>query len=171
MIFDNALLEEIRNEFPRASTDAWGSKRVFLDNGAGTLVLRRSAEAQHSAALNYSANIGHSFRESRKAEEFINEGLSAVADLLNTGSQDTIVSGQTATSLLYQLSYALGKRVKDIFSENLPEQGIFNVYFFVILQKAFSEIVDVISGMPRGSGSSKYNPIMVNFSIRKLINV
>ena len=110
MIFDNELMEEIQNEFPRARMDAGGSRRVFLDNGAGTLVLKRSAEAQYSAALDYSANIGHSFMESRKADEFIYEGLRAVAALLNTGSPDTIVSGQTATSLLYQLSYALGKR-------------------------------------------------------------
>jgi cysteine desulfurase family protein (TIGR01976 family) len=47
--------------------------------------------------------------ESKKADQIIFEGRKAVADLLNAPSPDTIVSGESATSLLFSLSYAIGK--------------------------------------------------------------
>jgi len=112
MMFDSCLMEEIRAEFPRAHTSPDGKRRVFLDNGTGTLVLRRSADAQSEAALEWSANPGDSFPESRRAGEFMREGLQAVADLLNAESPENILSGQTATSLMFQLSYALGKQLR-----------------------------------------------------------
>jgi selenocysteine lyase/cysteine desulfurase len=112
MIFDSHLLEEIRAEFPRAHTSPDGKRRVFLDNGTGTLVLKRSADAQHEAALEWSANPGDNFPECRRAGEFMREGLQAVADLLNAESPENILSGQTATSLMFQLSYAIGKQLR-----------------------------------------------------------
>ncbi len=109
MIFDNKLLKEIQIEFPHAQIDAWGTKRIFLDNGTGTQVLKRSADAEYNAALHHSANEGSSFPESRKSSELIYKGLSSVSDLLNAESPENILSGQTATCLLFALSYALGK--------------------------------------------------------------
>jgi len=109
MIFDNKLQKKIISEFPHAQIDACGMKRVFLDNGTGTQVLKRSVDAEYNAALKHSANVGPSFPESRKSTELIHEGLKAVADLLNTESPENILSGQSATCLLFALSYALGK--------------------------------------------------------------
>ncbi len=109
MFFDDALMANIQREFPRAQTDPWGKRRVFLDNGTGTLVLKRAADAQYLATTDWSANPGDSFPESRKAAEFMSAGLTAVADLLNAETPENIISGQTATSLMFQLSYALGK--------------------------------------------------------------
>lgn len=37
-LFDDELIRRIGAEFPRAERDAWGRRRVFLDNGTGTLV-------------------------------------------------------------------------------------------------------------------------------------
>ncbi len=111
MIFDTRLIEDIRREFPRAGTDPWGNRRVFLDNGTGTLVLKCAADAQYEAVLDWSANPGDSFPESRRAAELMRSGLVAAADLLNAESPDNILSGQTATSLMFQLSYALGKEM------------------------------------------------------------
>ncbi len=111
MFFDPALVEEIQKEFPGARSDPWGKRRAFLDNGTGTLVLKRSADAQYASTLVWSANTGDSFPESRQASEHISEGLRAVADLLNAESPANITSGQSATSLMFQLSYALGREM------------------------------------------------------------
>ena len=109
MIFDDALLEKISEEFPYAHVDPWGSKRVFLDNGPGTLILKRSADAQYKASLEFSSSYGPAFKESRMVDRFHAEGFQAVADLLNAETPDCIIAGQTATSLLFMLSYALGR--------------------------------------------------------------
>jgi selenocysteine lyase/cysteine desulfurase len=111
MIFDDKLLKDIENEFPRARTDTWGNKRIFLDNGTGTLVLKRSAEAQYIATLEHAANPGDSFPECREAGKFMQNGLQAVADLLNAEFPENILSAQSATALFFQLSYALGNQL------------------------------------------------------------
>ena len=111
MIFDRILIEKIRNEFPRAVTDFNFRKRAFFDNGTGTLVVGRAARAENEARVDYSANVGAGFDESRKAETVILEGRKAIADLLNAPSQENIVSGESATALLFNLSYAIGKEL------------------------------------------------------------
>jgi len=111
MIFDRALLEKIRAAFPRASKDLNGNKRAFFDNGTGTLVVGRAAEAEAEARVDCSANVEGIFDESRKADEVILEGRTAVADLLNASSSDNIVQGESATSLFFNLSYAMSKEL------------------------------------------------------------
>lgn len=110
MVFDECLLDRIRAEFPRAACDASGRKRAFLDNGTGSLVVGRAARAESEARIDCSANVGAAFRESEDAEAVILEGRRAVADLLNAPSHETIVSGESATSLLFNLSYAMSKQ-------------------------------------------------------------
>jgi len=61
--------------------------------------------------LDYSANVGGPSWESRKNEDIILEGRKSVRDFLNAPSEDCIVSGESATSLLFHLSYALGKEM------------------------------------------------------------
>ncbi len=109
MTFDKFLLEKIRAEFPRAASDTNGVRRAFMDNGTGSLVAGRAARAEARARLDCSANVGGVFRESKDAEAVILEGRKAVGDLLNAPSHETIVSGESATSLLFGLSYALGR--------------------------------------------------------------
>jgi selenocysteine lyase/cysteine desulfurase len=110
LIFDKNLSEVIRSEFPRAVVDASGRKRIFFDNGTGTLVVGRAARAEAQARVDCSANVGSVFSESKNAEATILEGRRAVADLLDATSE-TIVSGESATSLFFSLSYALGKEL------------------------------------------------------------
>jgi cysteine desulfurase family protein (TIGR01976 family) len=111
MMFDRDLLEKIRDEFPRAVSDLNGRKRAFFDNGTGTLVVGRAAKSEAKARIDCSANVGAVFDESRKADAVILNGKEAVADLLNAPSPDTIVSGESATALLFNLSYAIGKEL------------------------------------------------------------
>jgi len=110
-LFDEELVRRIRAKFPRAERDAFGRRRAFLDNGTGTLVVGRAAEAEAKARVDYSANVYGTFDESRRAGEVIHEGREAIADLLNAPSPETIVSGESATSLFFGLSYAIGKEL------------------------------------------------------------
>jgi selenocysteine lyase/cysteine desulfurase len=109
MIFERALLKRIRAEFPRAASDARGRRRAFMDNGTGTLVVGRAARAEAAARIDCSANVEATFHESKDAEATILEGKKAVADLLNAPSHNTIVSGESATSLFFSLSYAIAR--------------------------------------------------------------
>lgn len=111
MIFDEDLTNRIRAEFPMCECDAKGRRRAFLDNGAGALVAERAAKAEAQARINYSANVGSIFEESRGAQAIIQEGRSAIADLLNAPTPETIVSGESATSLLFSLGYAIGREL------------------------------------------------------------
>ncbi|MGB9024138.1 MAG: aminotransferase class V-fold PLP-dependent enzyme [Candidatus Bathyarchaeia archaeon] len=107
----NELLQNIRREFPRAETDANGRRRIFFENAAGSLVLQRVAEAEAKVRLDCSANVGGPSWESKKNADIILEGRRSVADFLNAPSEDCIVSGESATNLLFHLSYALGKEM------------------------------------------------------------
>ena len=109
MRIDSKFLTKIRKEFPAADKDPSGRKRAFLDNGAGTLVTRRAADREYEARLDWSANVGNVFPESEGAGETILDGRKAVADLLNAEGPEAIISGESATSLLFSLSYALGR--------------------------------------------------------------
>ena len=107
----DALLPSIRREFPRIDTDANGRPRIFFENAAGSLVLRRSADAEARARIDCSANVDAPSWESKKNEEVISDGRQAVSDFLNATDPNCIVSGESATSLLFQLSYAIGKEL------------------------------------------------------------
>jgi cysteine desulfurase family protein (TIGR01976 family) len=121
MRIDARLLSRIRKQFPAVETDPSGRKRAFLDNGAGTLVTKRAADREYDARIDWSANVGNHFTESLRAEEVILEGRTAVADLLNAEGPGTIITGESATSLMFSLSYALGREFKG--SENVVTTG------------------------------------------------
>lgn len=109
MAFNKQLIQKIRSQFPRVERDFENKKRVFFDNAAGSCVLRQVAEAQSKMSLDFSANIDASFDESQKGSQLLLEGRKAIADLINAPSPRTIVYGESATSLLFKLSYALGR--------------------------------------------------------------
>lgn len=109
MAIDAAALARIRRQFPAAAKDATGRRRAFLDNGAGTLVCRLAAKREARARIDWSANTGNLFPESKGAEATILAGRQAVSDFLNAEGPHAIVSGESATGLLFSLSYALGR--------------------------------------------------------------
>ncbi len=117
MALDASARARIRRQFPAVSRDATGRRRAFLDNGAGTLVCRAAQTREARARIDWSANTWNVFPESRGAEATILEGRQAVSDLLNADGPHTIVSGESATSLLFSLSYALGRTLTG--SENV----------------------------------------------------
>ncbi len=121
MKIDSRLLGKVRRQFPGCERDPSGRKRAFLDNGAGTLVTRMSLEAEYRARIDWSANVGNIFSESKGAEQTIADGRSAVADLLNAEGPGNIISGESATSLFFNLSYAIGRELKG--NENVVATG------------------------------------------------
>lgn len=121
MSFDTRLLKKIRREFPGVSADPFRRKRAFLDNGAGTMVTRRSALAEAVARMNWSANVGNYFPESKGASETILEGRKAVSDFLRAEGPETIISGESCTGLLFSLSYAFSRNMKG--EENVVTTG------------------------------------------------
>src|SRR4030066_1341021 len=121
MSFDQKFLSKVRREFPAVEADPTGRKRAFLDNGAGTLVTRRSSEMETAARIDWSANVGNLFLESKGAEGAILEGRKAVADLLRAEGPETIVTGESCTSLLFALSYAISRDLTG--KENIVVSG------------------------------------------------
>ncbi len=121
MTFDSKFLKKVRKEFPTAEMDPTGRSRAFLDNGAGTLVCRRAAEAEREARTDWSANVGNYFTESKGAGEAILEGRKAVSDFLRADGPETIISGESCTSLLFNLSYAISRDLKG--EENIVLSG------------------------------------------------
>jgi len=107
MSFNQEVIKQIRAAFPRAVTDFNGRQRAFFDNGTATLVVDKAVEAETKARTECSANVGAIFDESKLAEQVILEGREAVADFLNAPSPSTIVTGESATSLMFNLSYAI----------------------------------------------------------------
>ena len=113
MTAENTLLNEIRSKFPRAGSDVNGRKRIFLDNAAGSLVLKTVADAEAKVILDYFPNIGATSWESQKNMEVIDEGRKGVQDLINAEHKESIVTGESATGLFFHLSYTLGKTMKE----------------------------------------------------------
>jgi len=103
------LLSSIRASFPRADTDASGRRRIFFENAAGSLVLQQAAAAEAKARIDCSANVDAPSWESKRNEEVILDGRRDVSDFLNAPDDCSIVSGESATSLLFHLSYAIAK--------------------------------------------------------------
>jgi selenocysteine lyase/cysteine desulfurase len=102
-----ALLPQIRAKFPRSERDAFGRRRAFFDNGAGALVLGQAAQAEHETRVNFSAEPDSIQEESVEGGRRIALGRAAVADLLRAPTPESIVSGESTTALLWDLSYAL----------------------------------------------------------------
>jgi selenocysteine lyase/cysteine desulfurase len=107
------LIEKIRSKFPMVDRDASGRKRIFFDAGAGTQVLESSVKAMARVSLDYAANIGPNYPESASNDELLIEGRKAVADFVNAEDWKTIVSAESATNLLFRLSYAIGKETTE----------------------------------------------------------
>ncbi len=100
-------LKEIRKNFPRIEKDFSAKKRIFLDNGAGSLVLKDAAEAEKRSRLNFSANIGAFYSESKENEIVIQRGREAVADLLNAPNPGNIYQSESASDIFFKISFAL----------------------------------------------------------------
>ncbi len=105
--FNESFIEEIRKRFPRIESDFEGNRRIFVDNGAGSLVLGAAADSEHKSRIDFGANTDAIYPESKANEATISEGRSAVADLLNAPNSWNIFQDESASSIFFKISYAL----------------------------------------------------------------
>ena len=73
------------------------------------MVLQQAAAAEAKSRIDCSANVDAPSWESKRNEEVILDGRRDVSDFLNAPDDCSIVSGESATSLLFHLSYAIAK--------------------------------------------------------------
>ncbi|MEM0138770.1 MAG: aminotransferase class V-fold PLP-dependent enzyme [Thermoplasmatales archaeon] len=111
--FSGYYIREIRKRFPRIDRDYAGTRRIFVDNGAGSLVLREAAEAEMRARLDFSANTSAVYPESKGNEAIIEDGRKAISDLLDAPSHKLIFQGESASELFFRVSYSLRSQFTD----------------------------------------------------------
>jgi cysteine desulfurase family protein (TIGR01976 family) len=108
-IFD---MDEIRSKFPALTeTDGSGKSFVFFDGPGGTQVPQTVLDAMADYFRRANANHGGRFITSRRNDEIIEQSRVAMADFLNAASSDEIVFGANMTTLTYNLSRVIGRRL------------------------------------------------------------
>jgi cysteine desulfurase family protein (TIGR01976 family) len=101
-------LETIRSQFPALAETDDGTRRIYLDNPAGTQVPQSVAERMVDCLLKSNANLGGYFRTAKLADEVVENAHAAMADLLNAKSPDEIVFGQNMTTITLHMSRSIG---------------------------------------------------------------
>ncbi len=99
----------VRAQFPSLATRDNGTRRIYLDNPAGTQVPGLVVQRMSECLLEGNANLGGFFRTSDLAAEFVHAGRSAMADFLNVSSPDEITFGQNMTTIALHLSRSIGQ--------------------------------------------------------------
>ena len=109
MSFD---LEAIRSQYPGLALKDNGTRRIYLDNPAGTQVPVCVAAAMADCLMTKNANLGGYFASSKDAETIVQSARDAMADFLNAPSSDEIIFGQNMTTITLHLSRSIGRRLR-----------------------------------------------------------
>lgn len=100
-------LERIRGQFP-----ALGSGAVFFDGPGGTQVPQAVMDAVSAYYREANANEHGRFAYSRRSDEIVAAGRTAMADLLNARDDSEIVFGANMTTLTLQLARIIGRKLR-----------------------------------------------------------
>ncbi len=100
-------LATIRAQFP-----ALQRSTLFFDAPGGTQVARTCLERMKQYLVETNANHGGEFQASRESDALVAQARLAAADFLNARQPEEIVFGANMTTLTYQISRALGRRLK-----------------------------------------------------------
>jgi len=98
------LAAHVRSQFPALASGA-----VFFDGPGGTQVPQAVIDAVAAYFREANANEHGLFATSRRSDEIIAAGRSAMADFFNARSADEIVFGANMTTLTFHLSRSLGQ--------------------------------------------------------------
>jgi cysteine desulfurase family protein (TIGR01976 family) len=96
----------IREQFPALQKEA-----IFLDNPAGTQVPQAVLDRMSTYLTEHNANHGGAFETSRQSDALVDEARAAAADFLNAGRAEEIVFGPNMTSLTFNISRSIGRRL------------------------------------------------------------
>lgn len=102
-------VESVRGRFPSLSIRDSGTRRIYLDNPAGTQVPLSVADAVREAILTRNANLGGFFETTIQSGRIWEDAHRAMADFLNAKSSEEIIIGPNMTTLTYHLSRTLGR--------------------------------------------------------------
>jgi len=97
---------EVRRQFPALATEA-----VYFDNPGGTQVPQRVIERISNYLTTTNANAGGAFATSRASDAVVEEARLAVARFLGASRPEEIIFGPNMTTLTFNLSRALGRRL------------------------------------------------------------
>ena len=109
MSFD---LEAIRSQFPGLALTDNGTRRIYLDNPAGTQVPVCVAAAVADCLMTKNANLGGYFASSLDADRVVQSARDAMADFLNAPASDEIIFGQNMTTITLHLSRSIGRLLR-----------------------------------------------------------
>lgn len=99
---------DVRPLFPALERTLEGKPVVYLDGPGGTQTPRMVSSAMAGVLDRGISNAGGSFASSREADEIAGAARGAIADLINSGSNE-IAFGQNMTSLTFAVSRALAR--------------------------------------------------------------
>lgn len=99
-------LTKIRTQFP-----ALHQRGIFLDNPGGTQAAKNCLDRMLDYLIESNANHNCVFQTSRESDELIAKSRAAMADFLNASRPEEIVFGQNMTSLTFNLSRSLARRL------------------------------------------------------------
>jgi len=109
MSFD---LEAIRSQFPGLALTDNGTRRIYLDNPAGTQVPVCVAAAMADCLMTKNANLGGYFASSLDADRVVQSARDAMADFLNAPASEEIIFGQNMTTITLHLSRSIGRLLR-----------------------------------------------------------
>lgn len=105
-IFSPQTVKAIRSRFWYVAEDSGGRTRIFFDNAAGSLVLKRAHAVieQYSRLSSYG---GGYFPDASVVDHLMEHARQSVATLLNAPSPASIFTGESATAVLKRLAEAI----------------------------------------------------------------
>ena len=86
-----------------------GTRRIYLDNPAGTQVPRAVADAVSKCLLETNANLGGFFATTLAAQAVVDDAHQAMADFLGAKTPEEVIIGANMTTLTYHMSRTLGR--------------------------------------------------------------
>lgn len=101
------LLPWIRSQFPQIESLRDGTRRIYLDNAAGTLVPRSVADAMADAAVWANPQPGRRWPAAAQTLRFHREARQRIREFLNAGDGDPVFFSESTTSSLLKLRLAL----------------------------------------------------------------
>jgi cysteine desulfurase family protein (TIGR01976 family) len=107
-------MDEIRSKFPAlAETDESGKPFAYFDGPGGTQVPQTVLDAMTNYFTKANANHGGRFITSRRNDATVESARAAMADFLNAETPREIVFGANMTTLTYNLSRVIGRRLRE----------------------------------------------------------
>jgi cysteine desulfurase family protein (TIGR01976 family) len=103
-----ASTDEIRTKFPALQREHNGFPVAYFDAPGGTQTPGAVVDAMADYLLNHNANTHWEYPTSHETDAIIESARGTFADFLNASSSE-IVFGPNTTSMIYQLSRALGR--------------------------------------------------------------